>query len=88
MTVRVQDNLSIQFTYSKPDNDDVIGIYRNDGEWKYDIEAEEFWDEPKTQNCVVESGSEIGRDSWQDQAAGRRVPRKNGTRSRDASLTN
>lgn len=85
ITVRVQDHLSVQYTYSLPDNDTVIGIHMNSEAWKYDTEGEAYWDEPTTQDSVVESGGEAGRDSWKDQRAGRRVPRKNGTRSGDAA---
>jgi len=41
MTVRVQDHLSVQFTYSKPDDDEVIGICRFDGDFEDDLETED-----------------------------------------------
>ncbi len=42
MTARVQDRLAMQFTYSKPDNEEVIGICFNDGAWELIDEQEDF----------------------------------------------
>lgn len=43
--VRVQDHLATQFTYSEPDSDDVIGIFKNDGEW-HDEKVDRPWLQP------------------------------------------
>lgn len=40
---RVQDHLSIQFTYSEPHNDEVVGICLNNGDWEYDYTTEDIW---------------------------------------------
>ena len=48
----------MQFTYSRPDNDDITGICRNDGAWKYDTESEAYWDKRPQENCAVQSGEE------------------------------
>jgi len=56
LIVRVQDHLSIQFTYSKPDDDNVTGIFRNDGEWHDDFETEDVWAERAPTNSESESG--------------------------------
>jgi len=47
MTARVQDHLAMQFTYSKPDDDKIIGICLNDGDWEYDNETIDVWTDQK-----------------------------------------
>ncbi len=56
---RVQDHLSVQFTYSRPDDDEVIGICRFDGDFEDDFETIDTWT-PKqtTEESSVESGEE------------------------------
>jgi len=61
ITVRVQDHLSIQFTYSQPDNDTIIGIALNTEDWKYDFEAEEFWDKKPEEQAWLKPGRRIQR---------------------------
>lgn len=62
MTVRVQDHLAMQFTYSKPDDDKIIGICLNDGDWEYDNETIDTWmDQQETKDGSCESGEKDRR---------------------------
>ena len=71
MTARVQDHLATQFTYSRPDSDDVIGICRFDGDFEDDFETIDTWKpEQETESCEDEfgcsdsTGSEVLDRPW------------------------
>ena len=71
IVVRVQAHLSVQFTYSRLDNDDVLGIERFDGDWEDD-----FTEEKKNEKPWLHSGR-------RKQRAGRRYHEKRNTDNAD-----
>ena len=76
---RVQELLSVQFTYSKPDDDYLLGICRFDGDWEYDFETSDTWKpEQTTEESLGESGEEDtgATDTWKSSKVGRRIRRK------------
>ncbi len=70
MTVRVEDRLSAQFTYTKPDDVIVIGLCHYDGGWQHDFTTEEPRKERTTERSLRQieerdcSGSEVVDGSW------------------------
>lgn len=56
ISARVQDHLTVQFTYSKPDDDTVIGICRFDGDFEDDYET---IDTRKPEQTATESPGEF-----------------------------
>jgi len=70
ITVRVEDLLSIQFTYTKLDDDTVIGLCHYDGDWRHDFTTEEPRKERAPEGSprqIAErdcSGSEVVDGSW------------------------
>lgn len=57
-TARVQELLSVQFSYSRPDDENLLGICRYDGDWEYDIEAEKLWKKSPKKSIAGEPGCE------------------------------
>ena len=79
ISARVQDHLKVQFTYSRPDDDTVIGICRFDGGFEDDFETIDTRKPEQTaEESSGESGQEINREtcSWSNHTVGRRIPKK------------
>lgn len=56
IVARVQAHLAMQFTYSRSDDDDIIGICRFDGDFEDDYTTDDSW-KPKQETEEGESES-------------------------------